>query len=309
MIASTYTFECITPCFCAGADQTKAEIRPSSIRGALRWWFRALGGSKELETEVFGGAEPITASSILIRVSNIEPRAVGHLPAQKRNDPLSYILYYPSVSSEGTRWNQNACYGTETKFKVLIKQSRKICDEAKQKLNDTILAFRHFGSIGMHVTRGLGAIQCSSVDKQSWENAIQLIKSAGFTYQQSDKTHRIWNEALTEAGQWLMNGLRKEFGAGGVKKQPTATALGSTPKSDSELRKNRWTQVPRQTSAVYLRPIKQNGDLIFAAFEAPHDKVLGSASKQPHAHPILQSRDFTKAAPQAPQQDGRSRFR
>ena len=309
MIASTYTFECITPCFCAGADQTKAEIRPSSIRGSLRWWFRALGGSKELETEVFGGADPIAASSILLRVSKIDSRPVGHLPPQKRNDPLSYILYFPSVSSEETRWNPSACYGTETKFQIIIKQLRKISVDAEQKLNDAILAFRHFGSIGMHVTRGLGAVQCSEVNTESWKRAIDLIEGKGFTYRQSNKTHKVWDAVLEEAGKWLMNDLRKEFGAGGVKKHPTATALGSTPASESELRKNRWTQVPRQTSAVYLRPIKQNGNLIFAAFEAPHARVLGAASKSKHSAPVLQSRDFTQPAPIAQQQGDRPRFR
>ena len=71
MISSSHTFECITPCFCAGADQAKAEIRSSAIRGALRWWFRALGGSADAETEVFGGSKPVTASSVLIRVSGV----------------------------------------------------------------------------------------------------------------------------------------------------------------------------------------------------------------------------------------------
>ena len=112
----------------------------------------------------------------------------------------------------------------------------------------------------------------------------------------SDKTHQIWDAVLKEAGQWLQNDMRKEFGAGGNQKPAQATALGSA-------------QPVRQTSAVYLRPIKQNGHLIFAAFEAPHDKILGAASKRPHTQPILQSRDFTKAPPQAPQQGGRPRFR
>ena len=50
-----YTVELITPCFCAGADQTTAEIRAPSIRGELRWWFRVLGGTPEQERAVFGG--------------------------------------------------------------------------------------------------------------------------------------------------------------------------------------------------------------------------------------------------------------
>jgi CRISPR type III-B/RAMP module RAMP protein Cmr1 len=295
MIASPYTFECITPCFCAGADQTKAEIRPSSIRGALRWWFRALGGSKDLETEVFGGADPIAASSILIRVSKIDSRAVGRLPQPQGIDPLSYILYFPSISSDRKRWNESACYGPGTTFQMDVKQTRKLSKDAEICLDAAILAFRHFGSIGMHVTRGLGAVQCSKVDADSRKLAIELIEGAGFTYRQSTQNHKIWDAVLKEAGQWLQNDLRKEFGAGGNKKPAQATGLGSA--------------LPvRQTSAVYIHPIKQNDNLIFAAFEAPHDKILGTASKRPHIQPILKSRDFTKAPPQAPQQ-GRPRFR
>ncbi len=59
MIIKTYNIELLTPCFCAGADQTKAEIRAPSIRGQLRWWFRALGGTPQGEKEVFGGVHAL----------------------------------------------------------------------------------------------------------------------------------------------------------------------------------------------------------------------------------------------------------
>ena len=295
MISSSYTFECITPCFCAGADQTKREIRPSSIRGALRWWFRSLGGPSELETEVFGGMEPITASALRVRVSDENPKPVGRLYQPQGIDPLSYILYFPSVSSDKTRWNESACYGAGTTFQIHIKQLRTLSAQAEQMARETILAFRHFGSIGMHVTRGLGAIQSSDVNEQSWTEAINLLERCGFTIRQSAQRHKIWDGVLKEAGQWLQNDLRKEFGAGGNRKPPQATALGSA--------------APRQTSAVYLRPVKQNGELIFTAFEAPHARVLGSASRQVHSAPILQSRDFTQAPPPAQQQAGRPKYR
>lgn len=287
MINLSYTFECITPCFCAGADQTKAEIRPSAIRGALRWWFRCLGGTAEQEAEVFGGSDPVSSSSILVRISAIARVQAVKLPTQMKNVQLSYILYYPSVAAEGARWNVNACYGVGTTFKLHIRQSRAISAEAEAMLSGTILAFRHFGSIGMHVTRGLGAIQCSSMDAESYKQAVELITRKGFIYRQSNNTHEKMGAALTEAGAWLMKERCENFGAGGVNKQPTATALGSTPKPDSELRRKNWSQVPRQTSAVYLRPIKQNNGLRLVAFEAPHGRVLGAASKNAHKEPIL----------------------
>jgi CRISPR-associated protein Cmr1 len=56
------TFECevITPMFLAGADGSTPELRPPSIKGALRFWWRALNGHlplgelKKLEGDIFG---------------------------------------------------------------------------------------------------------------------------------------------------------------------------------------------------------------------------------------------------------------
>ncbi len=297
MFHKSYQFEVITPCFCAGADQTKAEIRPLAVRGALRWWFRALGGTREMETEVFGGTDPITASSILVRISNISRKPVGHLPQPRGIDPLSYILYFPSVSSDKSRWNENACYGTGSTFDLYVSQLRNTSPQATASFQDALLAFCHYGSIGMHITRGLGAVQSTDVNEQSWRIATDLLVQSGFTLRQSLQKHKIWDAVLKEAGQWLQNDLRREFGAGGNEKQPSASALGSTPVSEQKIRQKRWQQVPRQTSAVYLRPIKKNEVLIFTAFEAPHGRVLGDASRRNHKEPILSKRDFTKPPP------------
>ncbi|MDI3498463.1 type III-B CRISPR module RAMP protein Cmr1, partial [Archaeoglobus sp.] len=42
MYSATFTLEAITPVFMRGANQSKAEIRAASIKGLMRWWFRAL---------------------------------------------------------------------------------------------------------------------------------------------------------------------------------------------------------------------------------------------------------------------------
>ena len=56
------TFECetITPMFLSGADGATPELRPPSIKGALRFWWRAMNGHlslpelKRIEGEIFG---------------------------------------------------------------------------------------------------------------------------------------------------------------------------------------------------------------------------------------------------------------
>ena len=37
-----FRLQVVTPLFLSGADQAKAELRPPTIRGALRFWFRAM---------------------------------------------------------------------------------------------------------------------------------------------------------------------------------------------------------------------------------------------------------------------------
>ena len=57
----TFTCETITPMFLAGADGITPELRAPSIKGALRFWWRAVNGHlslkelKEREAEIFGG--------------------------------------------------------------------------------------------------------------------------------------------------------------------------------------------------------------------------------------------------------------
>jgi len=73
----TVTFMCevITPMFLNGADGQTPELRAPSIKGAMRFWWRALNGHlalnelKKRETEIFGGSgEKVQRSNIIIQV-------------------------------------------------------------------------------------------------------------------------------------------------------------------------------------------------------------------------------------------------
>jgi RAMP superfamily len=72
--------EVITPLFNRGAYQDMPEIRVPSIRGMVRWWFRALGGCPDEEKAAFGGmkgfggqfAKDVLASNLVFRVSRVQ---------------------------------------------------------------------------------------------------------------------------------------------------------------------------------------------------------------------------------------------
>ncbi|HHM20795.1 MAG TPA: type III-B CRISPR module RAMP protein Cmr1, partial [Bacteroidetes bacterium] len=70
----TFTCETITPMFIAGADGKTPELRAPGIKGALRFWWRAVNGHlslkelKKREAEIFGGTDPARRSRVVVRV-------------------------------------------------------------------------------------------------------------------------------------------------------------------------------------------------------------------------------------------------
>ncbi|GAB4407644.1 MAG: hypothetical protein OHK0053_34270 [Microscillaceae bacterium] len=73
-----FTCETITPMFLSGADGQIPELRPPSIKGALRFWWRAMNGHldlktlKEQESLIFGGTDGESGgrSKVIVRVKN-----------------------------------------------------------------------------------------------------------------------------------------------------------------------------------------------------------------------------------------------
>jgi CRISPR-associated protein Cmr1 len=93
MESITFTCETITPMFLAGADGQTPELRAPSIKGALRFWWRAMNGDlglgelKEREDEIFGGTGNRSSFTIQIFQSDFSTsisELVPHKPFMKQ---------------------------------------------------------------------------------------------------------------------------------------------------------------------------------------------------------------------------------
>jgi hypothetical protein len=293
MTTATHTLRFLTPCFCAGADQTRAEIRPSSIRGQLRWWFRALGNSARDETAVFGGLHgdndnTPAASPLVVRVSDVVPGPVWNPPRVSPNDVSSYVWYFASVSGKtagagrnatGPRWQPNGAIAPKTTFKLHILFRRELAPALRQKFGTALNCFLALGGIGLRVTRGLGAFTCDEFPFAKPENAAEVRKiltTAGFKIEQRDNTGDL-AATVREIGS-LLKGTRKSLGMKAERPSPFGASS------------------PRQTSAIYFRPVLANpstptnatatgavSPLSLVIFEAPHTRVLDriTASQPP----------------------------
>jgi len=280
MKASTYTLEFLMPCFCAGADQAVAEVRASAIRGQLRWWFRALGGTKNDETTVFGGTAGNASSSfIMIRVANFERGPAWPLPQVSPNSPDSYVWHFPSVSGKqpgsgsravGPRWNPSGSgvIPPQSKFLLQIHQRGRLKGHLQDQLDLTVESFLQLGAIGLRVTRGLGSFLCHEIP---FKNTLSKeLQSRGFRIEHRPNTFNSVGQLAKEIGS-LVKGTRKSNG------WKIDSARGSAIPSPF------GSSSPRQASAVYFRPVRlnQNGPASnLIVFEAPQDRVLGKESRK-----------------------------
>ncbi len=291
---STYRLKFITPCFCAGANQQLAEVRPSAIRGELRWWFRCLGGTKAEEDEVFGNAAGSgKASSVLIRVSNVVRAANSYTPSfVSPNDPgayLHYLLTAPNDAGHSRMWETAPAPESKTRgvirdssqlppgteFDLQILKVRGISNALREKLDSAIDAMLRFGSIGYRRTRGFGAWvnEASLVSRGETEQRLNGLKSFQFTWKfaQGGNANALivlqQVEGKLKANKTTTTGYRLDH-----------PAQNKTPLGYSHGRGD------RQASAVLFRPCPfrtKNGDIQFALLElqAP-DSVLGTNTKK-----------------------------
>lgn len=229
MTSQTYELEFITSAFLTGADQGVAEMRAASVRGALRWWFRALGGTKEAEAEVFGGVQGgATRSKIVVRAVVTKP-------------------VHATVSGEGIRVQPNAYFAPGTAFEIQIAD-RGVPENLKGLLGRAVTCFLRLGALGLRATRGCGAfaekLLLSKADFEKWASGFP--SGCGKVKLVSDEVFSNAKRAQEHLGGYLRN-LRRDNHLSGEEK----TALG---------------YADRQSSALKLRPVKVKEGFLAVVF-------------------------------------------
>lgn len=156
MYSATFTLEAITPVFMRGANQSKAEIRAASIKGLMRWWFRALSGSyfgddikglREAEGKVFGsaGSTGSRKSGIGVFMDEVESSTI-----YEPGNPYEKYFWFSQVE----RYSKPAIL-PKTPIKITIESH----SERLMKLS--LLAFwfaLHLGGFGSRSRKFAGSI-------------------------------------------------------------------------------------------------------------------------------------------------------
>lgn len=283
MTSSTYKLEFLTPCLCAGADPKTAELRPSAVRGQLRWWFRALGGSFEEESKVFGRIgkkDEARGSAVVVRTRILGKPPVWEPPEFGPNDPESYVWYFAKVSgkteedkkdrSPGPRWQSVGAFAAGTKWELRVVVRQPLDATLRAKFDDALKCFLSLGSIGLRATRGLGAFHCAEAPFAE-ASLRPVLEKAGFALETKGAAKDVAEVAKTIGS--LVKGTRK---AKGWKNDSQTGSETPSPMGTSN--------APRQTSAIWFRPVRDPNAadrLRLVVFEAPHKRVLGAVSDKP----------------------------
>ncbi|WP_027003417.1 type III-B CRISPR module RAMP protein Cmr1 [Hugenholtzia roseola] len=180
----TFTCETITPMFLSGADGTTPELRPPSIKGALRFWWRAMNGElaqneiyldlKDEEQNIFGGVGGFVAndkktdalkSKFNVRVSNVHydfPTTIQERDFDGKGG-LEYFFYL--IAAEMTQNNQAF---TKAKFDVIITAYE---EEDLLQACASFWLLTYFGGLGSRARRGAGSFEIYLVEDK--ENILE----------------------------------------------------------------------------------------------------------------------------------------
>jgi len=145
--------------FLAGADGKTPELRAPSIKGAMRFWWRALNGHlgleemRKKEEAIFGGTNTGGRSKVTIRVldSNLEeallpdPRKEYN---QQNNPGIYYLWYTMPMNKKGSFWKGS--------FKIQISSfdTKYLIDAAH-----TFWVLSALGGLGSRARRAAGNFQ------------------------------------------------------------------------------------------------------------------------------------------------------
>jgi len=183
-----YEMQMITPIFGGGAEAEVNDpvtlIRPSSIRGHLRFWWRATRGAKcktvnelrKKEGEIWG--TPENPSSVCIEVvveeqddpfecASYKHRGDGgyrlewSAPFNVQRSSLPYVLFpFQGKAPESDEPKNPSKMVKSARFKLITHISSANGDNIEKDVEAAVWAWVNFGGIGARTRRGCGALYC-----------------------------------------------------------------------------------------------------------------------------------------------------
>ena len=268
------TFQIITPMFLGGAEQRAETVRPASVKGALRFWWRALNWSRCLannnhdeilalrslhdqEARLFGIAASDAAGGqgvFLLQVCD-----QGIVLADQPFNSLGNGQLYLLGQGLATFKNGNSCIRNAIKenghFTVKLMFRHTTSDPDMQSIRDAVLLFGLMGALGSRARHGLGSVAITK-----WSGPQEIAQTA-------------------QEYQNLLSGLLKDTCANAL---PPFTAFSHLSRIDlsktdaNALKLLNVVGMEQQMYRSYGRNGKVNGQEAEQNFADDHDLILAA---------------------------------
>jgi len=175
------TFRVVTPMFLSGADQSRAELRVPSIKGALRFWWRArayqndsgnLKKIRQKESELFGSADTNAGQAkVLIHLAeeNIKSKSQNKWEPYEWQAYIGYGLI-KSVQSQTSR----EFISERSAFTLRFILNKNLNETDKASISDALKVFGLLGGLGGRSRKGWGSITLIRLagSDSNWEEPV-----------------------------------------------------------------------------------------------------------------------------------------
>lgn len=176
-----FSLELVSPAFLAGAGQTKedCELRGATLRGVLRWWWRAEFSQwfnaeqlRQLESALWGSASQQGALQLALEAIQVpEPKLFSIKPSKDRSEVnQSYIAYGMNDAKKGSRFYLDA--GAKWTLRIIgnsfdfagVKHSGQTALAIAERSLSRVCSF---GGVGAKARKGYGSVNSNAQGNES----------------------------------------------------------------------------------------------------------------------------------------------
>ncbi|MCX8207737.1 MAG: type III-B CRISPR module RAMP protein Cmr1 [Methanothrix sp.] len=177
-------FSIVTPLFMGGADPKVPELRVPGIKGAIRFWWRALAWSwyrgdlgriRDLEGQIFGSTKD-GQSRVIMDLSGVDAKLEKENIFEKLKDQeercqgLMYLGYGPIDKGKLTRNYLKQPVDATLRIRIRPKGNDKKDPEAPDgseitdQISKALIAMGYFGGLGSRSRRGFGSFNLTELN-------------------------------------------------------------------------------------------------------------------------------------------------
>ena len=208
-----FDIEIVTPMFLGSAKTTDAELRVPSIKGMLRFWWRATCGIESLEemkkeeTKIFGSTEQKASFFLKLEGVNNIKAIKSKLSSGKKFQPKGKTFSVGIIDylAFGIRDHRNGYtrkhFPSGNQFKLIFSFYNS---EYKQSIIDAFYSFIDNGGLGAKSRNGFGSLCITKNHKNSMQFKGNLQKylalSSNSKLFNGLREYDRWEDALSEIG-------------------------------------------------------------------------------------------------------------